>query len=100
MMKHLAVVSAVVLVGGYIILKTGAGGLMPASKSARIAIPADDVDDSPATAPSTQPGFRLKEPIAKEFEVMSSSKSGPVVRASAFDRDEVPATNPTTTPSK
>lgn len=86
MMKHVAVVSAVVLVGGYVLLS--GGGLMPGSKSSRIVRPSADMESAEA-APSTHP-------TETEFDVMSSSKSGRV-----FHGDLVtPATSPTTRPAK
>ena len=88
MFKKLAVISAIVLVGAYILLRSG-GGLLPGSKSARIA-PNAVRGYSPTTEPTTQPGFKLKDPIEREFEVMSSTKSGRIVDGDLL----APTTNP------
>jgi len=78
-MKYLAVISAVVLVGGYVFLKSGGGrAIMPSTKSGRIV-------NEPERDPLLMPGSKSsapfiasdkdKNPSTTKRTMMSGSKS-------------------------
>ncbi|CAN5698863.1 hypothetical protein BH09PLA1_BH09PLA1_23500 [soil metagenome] len=104
MKKYAAIVSAIVLVSGYIYLKSRPGNVIPLSRiSHDLARDLTLMPGSKSAAPFTTRELSDTEP--KNSMLMSSSKSGRVLDPVVFDPLELspstlPATNPTTNPAR
>jgi hypothetical protein len=99
MMKYLAVLSAVALVGGYIYLKFGSGRPIPLSRISHDL--AKDVTLMPGSKSSAP--FTPNDKLDTERPMMSGSKSLAPLITSRDVRSEIAeasATQPTTSPTK
>jgi len=99
-MRKLAIVSAVVLVGGYVFLKSGgSAAIMPSTKSGRV-VNESDRDEALLPGSKSSAPFaandKLDTSAPAERGLMSSSKSGPIARPDMFE----PTTQPTTAPDR
>jgi hypothetical protein len=93
LIKSLVLLSSVLLVGGYVVY-SGAGDIMPGSKSGRIVGPST----MPTTSPSSQPDTVLAPvPTQPAVRFFPGSKSTVVVRPDEADR-VITIGTPTTKP--
>lgn len=98
MMKYLAVISAVVLVGGYIYLKSGSGKPIPASRVTHGLV--KDLTLMPGSKSSAP--FTANDKLDTDRPVMSGSKSIAPLITSKDIRSQVAensSTQPATAPS-